>query len=139
MKLQDIESSFFRYLYENLEVAESIKVFESIYLQDFDSFTKWCVIDSLSNSMNAQPVQLYFLHCSVQKAEKNQKEVLIDLVDKVYSLVSKGTRITVYDYPSEDVIGELEVTKVQLGPVLQHAGGGALRSITVAIAHEATY
>lgn len=134
MKLVDVEASFLRYIGENLSVS-GITVFESVFMQDFTTFQKWVVIDSLSNSLKEQPKQIYFVHCAVQKGAANSKAVLTELLDTVHLLIEKGTRIDLYEVQNEEIVGEMEITDVRLNPLVQHAGGGLLRSFTISIAY----
>lgn len=134
MKLVDVEASFLRYIGENLSVS-GITVFESVFMQDFTTFQKWVVIDSLSNSLKEQPKQIYFVHCAVQKGAANSKAVLTELLDTVHLLIEKGTRIDIYEVENEGIIGEMEIIDVRLNPLVQHAGGGLLRSFTISIAY----
>lgn len=136
MRLADIESSFLRHLYENLEVASGIKIFEHTNQIDFTTFTRWVVLDTLSNSLGNQPKQLWFVHCAVQKGLKHEKAELTSLVDTVLDVVDQGTRFMIYDDEGTgDPIGEMEVCEASLSPVLQHAGGGSFRSITVGLVY----
>lgn len=134
MKLSFVEASFLRYLGENLSIS-NIKVFESVFMQDFTTFQKWVVVDSLSNNLNEQPRQIYFVHCAVQKGAANSKAILTELLDTVHLLLEKGTRIDVYNTVNASIIGEMEITDVRLNPLVQHAGGGLLRSFTISIAY----
>lgn len=136
MTLSQIESSFFKYLYETLQTPLGITVIESINLKNFDGFTKWVVIDSLSNSLEpGQPKQLFFLHISVQKGLKNENVLLTQTVDAVLNVVDTGTRMDVYDLTTRQVIGEMEITERSLSPVYEHRNGGAFRSLTIGIAY----
>lgn len=135
MKLQDVEASFLRHLYENLTVTNNIKVFENINQIDFSALEKWIAIDSLTNSLGNEPKQLFFVHCAVQKGLKNEKSILAALVDLAVGFLEQGTRITAYDYTTGLSIGEMEVCEASLSPVLQHAGGGSFRSITIGLVY----
>jgi hypothetical protein len=137
MKLTDVEASFFRYLYENLEVTDGIKVLEDINLQDFSGMVRWVVVDSLSNRLGPQPVQLYFLHIAVQKQGALAKAALVELVNKVVEVIDEGTSITVYDYATGLEIGEMEVSETSLSPVMPHFSGGTFRSMTVGVVYAA--
>ena len=137
MLLQNVEDSFLRYLYEKLEVAQGIKVFESINIVDFTSFTKWVVIDTLTNSTSEQPKQLYFLHIATQKGLKNEKAILTSLVDTVMAIVKKYSDIPVYDTTSGLQIGGMMVSETSLSAVMQHVTGGNFRSITLGVVYSA--
>ena len=137
MTLEQIEASFLRHLYTNLEVSQGVKIFEETNQVDFTSFENWVVIDTLSNSSTEQPKQLWFLHCALQKGLKNEKANLIKLVDKVMPLVQRYTGIPVYDVVSGAQIGAMMVCEVSLSPVMRHPGGGAFRSITVGAVYSA--
>jgi len=135
MKLANVEASLLKYLKENL-TPSGIKVFESIYLQDFTNFTKWVVVDSLSNNLREQPKQLYFIHCAIQKGAANSNALLVELLDTVHVFLEAGTRIDIYDVISEDLVGEMEIVDVRLNPLVQHAGGGMMRSFAIGICYE---
>lgn len=134
MNLLDLEMSLHRYLYENLELTQNIKIQQDINKVDYDSFDQWVVVDSLTNRLGPNPKQLWFLHCAVKQGQKNEKIILTQLVDSVLSLFDSGDgalRIPAYSYSTGNVIGELEVTSCSLSPVLPHKGGGAMRSMTL--------
>lgn len=137
MTLTDIEASFFRYLYEQLEVPYGIRVFEDITLEAYDGLQKWVVIESLTNPTGPQPKQLYFLHLATQKNGKYSKEELIRLVDRAISVIDKGTTIVVYDYDTGLEIGGMEVCETSLSPVMPHFSGGAFRTLTVGVTYAA--
>ena len=137
MKLTDIEASFFRYLYENLEVAKSVKVLEDINLQDFEGMTKWVVIDPLTNSMGDQPKGMYFLHIAVRESGALAKEELIKLVDTVYDVINKGVVIPVYSYSTGVQLGAMEICETNLSPMMPHFSGGIFRSMTVGVVYAA--
>lgn len=132
--LTNVEASVLRYLYENLEVAEGIKVFEDIYTVDFNSFSEWVVIDSLGGSLGATPRANYFFHCAQQKGMPVAKENLAVLCDKVLALFDQGTGIPLYDYTTGIETGTIWVVSVaSFSPVIQHKGGGSVRALPVTI------
>ena len=133
MTISDIESSLFKYLYDNFEVPLSIKIFESVYYVDFDTFDRWVVMDSLSHSTGPLPKGNFFLHISIKNGLLNDKVVLNRLVDTVTSLIYQGVGIPVYSDATGVYIGDMEVCETNLVPVLQHAGGGSFRSLTVGV------
>lgn len=133
--LENLEASLQRYLYTNLELAKSIKVFESVNQVDFTSFTKWVVIDTLTNNLGAEPKQLIFLHIATQKGLKNEKAELTKLVDTVLGIIDFGFRIDVYSYTTGLVIGEMEVSDASLSAVMQHPGGGAFRTLSLGLVY----
>lgn len=135
MNLGNIEASFFRYLYEQLEVPHGVSILEDINLEDFEGYTKWVVIDSLTNPLGPAPKQLYFLHIAVQKGLKNGKVDLINLCDLVDSVVNEGTEIQVYDVETEEAVGVMTVSETSLSPVMAHFSGGMFRSMTVGIVY----
>ena len=135
MKIADTESSLLKFLYDKFEVLLGIKVFESVYYVDFETYDKWIVIDSLSASTGGVPKANYFLHLSIKNGLINEKVVLNRLCDTVTALISEGTRINVYSDATGLLIGEMEVTDTSLVPVLQHAGGGSYRSLSVGIVY----
>lgn len=131
MRISDIESSLFKFLYDNFEVPYGIKIFENVYYVDFETYDKWIVIDSLSHSTGAVPHANYFLHISIKNGLLNEKVVLNRLCDSVTDLINPGCRMDVYDDASAELIGEMEISDTGLVPVLQHAGGGSFRSLSV--------
>lgn len=135
MKISDIESSLFKFLYEQFEVPSDIKIFENIFYVDFEAYDKWIVIDSLSHTTGSLPRANFYLHLSIKHGLVNEKVVLNRLIDLVCGLVNQGKRIDVYDDATGLLIGEMEVCETNLLPVLQHAGGGSFRSLTVAIVY----
>jgi len=137
MTLTDVEASFFRYLYEQLEVPLGIRVFEDITLEEYADLEKWVVIETLTNITGYQPKQLYFIHMATQNNGKRSKEVLIRLVDQVMQVINKGTTIVVYDYDDGQEIGGMEVQETSLSPVMPHFSGGAFRSLTVGVTYVA--
>lgn len=137
MTLTDVEASFYRYLYENLEVPYDIRILEDITLQEYDGLSKWVVIDSLPNTLGVQPKQMYFLHIATQKAMKNAKEELLRLVDQVLAVIKLNTVITVYNYDTGEEIGGMLVSERSLGPVMPHFSGGTFRSLTVGVVYAA--
>lgn len=135
MDLASVEASFYRYLYEQLTIPHDVPVLEDINLTDFEGYSKWVVIDSLTNPLGPAPKQLYFLHIAIQKGLKNGKVELIRLVDLVDSIVNEGTEIQVYDSTTADPIGVMTVSETQIGPVLLHFSGGMFRSMSVGIGY----
>jgi hypothetical protein len=135
LTLHQVESALLRHLHEQLEVPLGIKIFESVFYVDFTTYTKWVVIDYLSNVLGPQAKQLLFLHIAVKKQGQNEAEELAKLVDSVYSVVDQGTRFAVYNYTTGAVIGETEVCEVSLSPVMQHQGGGSYRSLTLGLVY----
>lgn len=135
VKTSDVEASFHRHLYETLEVPLGIKIFESVNQVSFDKYTKWVVIDTLTNILGAEPKQLFFVHVATQKGLKNEKSELLALVDSVMVILEQGTRINMYAASTGLEIGEMEICDLSLSPVLQHPGGGAFRSFTVALVY----
>ena len=136
MTIEDVEASFFKYLYDELEVSHGVAILEDINLASFDGMEKWVVIDSLSNPLGAEPKQIYFLHIAVQKGMKRSKALLNSLVSLVDSVVNKGVAIAVYDSDTTAEIGGMTVSKTSLSPVLPHYSGGMFRSMTVEIVYE---
>lgn len=131
MNISSVESSIRKILYDNFEVPHGIKVFENIYYQDFETYDQWLVIDSLSHSTGPLPKALYFIHISIKNGLANEKVVLNRLTDLVCSVINPMARFDVYDDVTYQRIGEMEVSETSLSPVLQHAGGGSFRSLTV--------
>lgn len=134
MKLSAVEGSLYLYLVDNLETPLGIKVFEDKNLVDFDAFTKWVVIDTLTNQLGAQPVQMYFIHIATQKGLVNAKSDLNTLVDTVEELLTEGTRMDILD-PLGAVIGEMEISNTSLSPIMTHQCGGNFRSLTIEIVY----
>lgn len=137
MTLTDIEASFFRYLYEQLEVPYGIRVLEDITLEEYADLEKWVVIESLTNPTGDQPKQIWFAHIATQKNGKFSKETLIRLVDQVTKVLKKFTTITVYSYDTGLEIGGMEVCETSLSPVMPHFSGGAFRTLTVGVTYAA--
>lgn len=136
MTLTDVEASFYRYLYENLEINNSVKVIEDITMQDFEGLSKWVVIDTLTGTgTDAQPKQHWFLHVACQKFGEHTKEELIKLVDLVHSFVEKGIGIPVYNYGTGALLGQMLISETGLSPVYPHFSGGIFRSLTVSIVY----
>lgn len=131
----DVEASFHRHLYETLEVPLGIKIFESVNQVSFDKYTKWVVIDTLTNILGAEPKQLFFVHVATQKGMKNEKSELSALVDSVMVILEVGTRINRYDATTGVEVSEMEISDLSLSPILQHPGGGAFRSFTVGLVY----
>lgn len=135
-KLTNVEASFLRYLYENLTVAKGIKVFEDIFSQDFDNFTEWVVIDTLSCVPGVQPKQNFFVHVATHRNAPNAKAKLIRLFDTVLTLLSEGTEIPLYDYDTVQVIGAMYVISPSATPVVPHKGGGNMRTLSIALVYQ---
>ena len=135
MNISDIESSLFRFLYNNFEVPLGIKIFESVFYVDFKAYDKWIVVDSLTNSTGGVPKASFFLHLSIKNGLLNEKVVLNRLIDTVTQLINPGFRIDVYDDATGLPKGEMEVSETALLPVLQHAGGGSFRSLSVELVY----
>lgn len=135
MKIADIESSLFKFLYDNFEVPLGIKVFESVYYVDFESFDQWIVIDSLSHSTGSIPEAHYFLHLSLKNGLLNEKVKLNRLCDTITQFVYPGAGIEVYSDATGLLLGGMQITDTSLVPVLQHSGGGSYRSLSVGIVY----
>lgn len=135
MNISSLEASFFKVLYDKFEVLHGIKIFENVFYQDFETYDKWIVIDSLSHTTGAIPKALFFLHISIKNGLANEKVVLNRLVDLVCSEINEMARFDVYDDLTEQLIGEMEICQTSLSPVFQHAGGGSFRSLTVGIVY----
>ena len=133
--LTNVEASLLRYLTEHLTVPHGVKIFEDVFSIDFDNFTEWVVVDTLSNPLGDQPHQMYFLHIAQQKHSAQAKEALIRLVDKVVDLFEVGDEIPLYDYDSGTLIGAMMVARSSLQPVRQHRGGGSYRPLSMEIAY----
>jgi len=137
MKLQDIEASMMRHLYEQLQVAHGIKVYEDIVSQDFELYDEWVVIDSLGNPMGAEPVQHYYIHAAIKNGAPNAKHKLNVLVDKVEEVINLGTEISLYSYSTGELLGYMTVSDFSMSPVLQHSAGGMMRSLAVSAVYVA--
>jgi len=135
MTISDVESSLFKFLYDTFEVAQGIKIFENTNYVDFTTFNEWIVVDTLSNTTGSVPRANYFLHISIKNGLRNEKATLNRLVDKVCKEINPGRRFLVYDDTTGVLKGEMEVCETSLIPVLQHAGGGSFRSLTVGIVY----
>jgi hypothetical protein len=135
MNLASVESSLYKFLYDNFEVNLGIKIFENVNYVDFEAYDKWIVIDTLSNTTGSVPKANYFLHLSIKNGLLNEKVVLNRLCDSVTALITQGARIDVYDDETEELVGEMEVCETSLVPVLQHIGGGSYRSLTVGLVY----
>lgn len=135
MSITNLEVSFYRYLYEQLEVAKGIRLFEAVDLEAFTALTEWIVIETLTNPLGAAPKQLYFLHISLQKGMKNEKILLSRLIDKVVAAVNNGVRFPIYDYDTAEQIGQAEIIETSLSPMMNHVSGGCFRSLTVGVAY----
>lgn len=133
MNVADLSSSLRKILYDNFEVPHGIKIIENIYYQDFDAYDKWLVIDSLTNTTGPVPKALYFIHISIKNGLANEMVVLNRLTDLVCSVLYPMARFDVYDDATFALKGEMEISETSLSPVLQHAGGGSFRSLTVGI------
>lgn len=137
MKLEDIEASMQRHLYENLQKTFGIKVYEDVISQNFDLYDEWVVIDSLGNPMGAEPIQHYYIHAAIKNGAPGAKHKLSVLVNRVYSVLDLGTTIPVYSYEFKNLIGYMTVSDCGVSPVLQHSAGGAMRSLTVSVVYMA--
>lgn len=135
MRTADIESSLFKVLYDTLEVPHGIRVVEDISYVDFETYTTWVVIDSLTNTTGATPKALYFLHIATKDGNLNDIQILNRVVDKVLDVISEGARLSVYDDSSGALIGEMEVSDASLSPVIKHPNGGNYRSLTVGLVY----
>lgn len=135
MNTASIESSLYKYLYEQLELTDNIHIFESIHYTSFDPYTKWVAIDTLSNSAGALPRALFFLHIAIKDAGANDVQTLNRLVDKVNSVINYGTRLDVYDDANGNLVGEAEVSETSLSPIVKHPTGGSYRSLTVGLVY----
>lgn len=133
--LTNVEASFYRYLYENLTVPHGIPVFEDPFSTNYEDATRWVVIDTLSNRLGDQPVQLLFLHLGQRLNAPSAKEAQIRLVDQVTAVLDEGTEIPLYDYASGDLIGAMEVVGTSLQPSMKHRSGGSYRPLTVKLAY----
>ena len=132
----NVEASLLRYLYENLSVPLGIKVFEDIYTQSFDKYSEWVVIDTLSGTPGVQPKQHFFIHVATQNGAPQSKEKLTRLFGTVLALFSEGTEILLYDYDSDTVLGSMYVLNPSTTPILQHKGGGNMRTISIAVTYQ---
>lgn len=135
MNISSLESSLFKFLYNNFEVLLGIKIFESVYYVDFETYNRWIVIDSLSHTTGSIPKANYFLHLSIKNGLQNEKVVLNRLCDEVTKLLNPGTRIDCFDDETGELVGEMEVVSTGLMPVLQHAGGGSFRSLSMSVVY----
>lgn len=135
MNIENVEASFFRHLYEQLEIPYGISLFEEINRQDFSEYQEWIVVQPLANPLGNQPKQTFLLHAAVQKSGSAERVRLSRLVDKVLASIDQGTRIDTYDYTTGELIGEMEVSEASLSPVMPHASGGSFRSITVGVVY----
>ena len=133
--LSSVEASLYKYLYEN--VPEGVVVFEDVISEDFKTHQKWIVIDSLTNNTGPQPIQQYYIHVAQQKNEPNNKASLTALVSAIYSKIDEGSCIPLYDIDTVDLIGQMRVSKTSLSPVIQHRGGGSMRSINIGVVYPA--
>lgn len=135
MKIADIESSLYKFCYEQFELPLGIKIFESVYYVDFTSYDQWIVIDSLSHTTTSIPTAHFFLHLSLKSGLLNSKVALNRLCDTVTQLINPGTRIDVYSDSTGLLLGEMEVGDTSLTPQLDHSGGGGYRSLSVSIVY----
>ena len=135
MNIASLESSLRKVLYDNFEVPLGIKVFENIYYQDFEAYDQWIVIDSLTHTTGPLPKALFFLHMSIKNGLANEKVVLNRLTDLVCSVINPMARFNMYNDETFALVGEMEISETSLSPVLQHAGGGSFRSLTVGIVY----
>jgi hypothetical protein len=136
MNIEDVEASMVRYLYENLQIPYGIKVYEDLIDQDFGAYDQWVVVDTLTNSGGYQPIQHYFIHAAVKNKGAGQKQELNVLTDRVNSVLSLGTTITLYSYSSGQQLGYMTVSEINLSPVMQHSSGGAYRPLAVSIVYQ---
>lgn len=134
--LTNIEASLMRYLYTNLTLAQGVKVFEDVYTQDFDNYTEWVVIDTLSGTLGVQPKQNFFIHVATHKGSPNAKDKLTRLFDTVVELLAEHTDIPLYDYDSEELIGSMYVVRPSSTPVVQHKGGGNMRTLSMSLIYQ---
>ena len=132
----NVEASLLRYLFENLTVPHGVKIFEDIYSQDFDRFEKWVVIDTLSGTLGVQPKQHFFIHVATQKAAPNAKEALTRLFGMVAVLLTEGTEVLLYDYDTNTIIGSMFVLNPSATPIMQHKGGGNMRTLSLALTYK---
>jgi hypothetical protein len=135
MTLEDVEASLVRHLYEKLQLPYGVKVYEDLFEVDFDMYSEWVVIDSLSNQLGPAPIQHYFIHIAIQNEAPNSKQKLNVLTDKVVSVLNEGTEIKVYSYVTKTLIGYMTVSDSSLSPVVKHKGGGMMRSLAVDIVY----
>ncbi len=135
MKIADVESSLYKVLYDNFEALLGIKIFESIFYLDFETYDKWIVIDSLSHTTGSIPKANYFLHLSIKNGLLNEKVVLNRFCDEVTKVINVGARFNVYDDATEALIGEMEVCETSFQPTLSHAGGGSFKSLAVSLVY----
>lgn len=135
--LTAVEASFMRYLYEKLELAHGVTIFEDLNTADFSSEGEWVVIDTLSNPLGGAPRQNYFIHVATHKSAPNPKAALTKLVDLVSGLLEMGQDINLYNPDTDLVVGALHVVQHSAGPVLQHKGGGGMRTLNIALAYPA--
>jgi len=135
MNTASIESSLYKYLYDSLEVPFGVKIFESTFYLNFENFTKWVAIDTLSNSAGAVPRALFFLHIAVKDTGVHDTQILNRLVDSVTNVVNYGTRIDIYDDNTGILAGEAEVSDTSLSPIVKHPTGGSYRSLTVGLVY----
>lgn len=135
MTLEDVEASLVRHLYERVQLPYNVKVYEDLFEVDFDNYPEWVVIDSLSNTLGAEPVQHYFIHIAIQNEAPNSKQKLNVLTDKVVNELNEGTEIKAYSYVTKTLIGYMTVSNCSLSPVTKHKGGGMMRSLAVDIVY----
>jgi hypothetical protein len=131
-KQVNLNASLYKYLNDQLSGA-GVKIFEHIYLQSTSGLTKWVVIDVLAGNLGAQPSSLIMLHMAVANKDSLAGEELDGLQDLVIPMFEEGQRIDVYDRVTKLKTSELEVCKPSLSPILEHAGGGLKRSLTIEI------
>lgn len=135
MDTASVESSLYKFLYDNFEAPLGIKVFESVYYVDFKSFDKWIVIDSLGNTGGSLPKANFFLHISIKHGLARETQVLNRLVDQVTKVIYPGVGIDVYDDADEVLVGGMQVSNALLTPVMKHLGGGSYRSLSIGIVY----
>lgn len=132
----NLNNSLYKYLYDNVGEPNSVKIFESIFNEDFSSNTKWITIDQLNNNLGVNPVQLYFLHCAVQNSGVNAVDELDELIELVLPLVEEGQPIEIFDKVTNESTGAAYVTEPVISPILEHQSGGMKRTFTIGLTYE---
>ena len=135
MTITDIERSLFKVLYDAFEVPHGIKIFDSVYYVDFETYEKWVVIDTLSSSAGPIPRDNFALHISTKKGLRNEKYILSRLVDSVAGLFAPLQRFDVYDDQTGLLKGDMEVCAATLLPLMQHGGGGSFRTLQIGLVY----
>jgi hypothetical protein len=135
MTITDIERSFFKVLYDSFEASQGIKIFDSVYYVDFETFTKWIVVESLSHTTGPVPRANFNLHISTKKGLRNEKNELLRLIDAVCAVINQGARFNTYSDSTGTINGEMEVCFTALLPIMQHGGGGSFRTLSVGIVY----